>query len=293
MGVQSSKPMGSCNSKIIYDRFTTLPEIQNQLLINGLESCDLIIGIDYTKSNLETGRNSFGGRSLHTISNFPNPYQYTIDIICRTLDSFDDDHLIPVFGFGDVYSRNETVFPLKTSNNFYCNGLPDVLAQYQQITQLITLSGPTTFSPLIKTAVNIVKQTGRYHILLIITDGAVSNPDFDAQTIIEASNYGLSIVCIGVGDGPFDTMVTFDDKLHSRKFDNFQFVELNKLNRENIDIAFAVSALQEIPDQYKYIKDNGLLRIYPRININEYVKLLPNQTPNNSTLPPSFDENPK
>jgi E3 ubiquitin-protein ligase RGLG len=289
MGIQSSKPMGTCSSKIIYDRFTTLPEIQHQLRLNGLESCDLIIGIDYTKSNLETGRNSFGGRSLHTISIIQNPYQYTIDIICRTLDRFDDDHLIPVFGFGDLNSRNETVFPLKNTNSFYCNGLPDVLTQYQHITPTLTLSGPTTFSPLIKTAVNIVKQTGRYHILLIITDGAVSNPDFDAETIIEASNYGLSIVCIGVGDGPFDTMHTFDDKLHSRKFDNFQFVELNKLNRENIDIAFAVSALQEIPDQYKYIKDNGLLKSFPRTNINEYIKLLPNQQSTNS----NFDENPK
>jgi E3 ubiquitin-protein ligase RGLG len=289
MGIQSSKPMGTCSSKIIYDRFTTLPEIQHQLRLNGLESCDLIIGIDYTKSNLETGRNSFGGRSLHTISTVQNPYQYTIDIICRTLESFDDDHLIPVFGFGDLNSRNETVFPLKNTNSFYCYGLPDVLTQYQLITPTLTLSGPTTFSPLIKTAVNIVKQTGRYHILLIITDGAVSNPDFDAETIIEASNYGLSIVCIGVGDGPFDTMHTFDDKLHSRKFDNFQFVELNKLNRENIDIAFAVSALQEIPDQYKYIKDNGLLKSYPRTNTNEYIKLLPNQQSTNS----NFDENPK
>lgn len=292
MGIESSKPtMGSCSSKIIYDRFTTLAEIQNQLRLNGLESCDLIIGIDYTKSNLETGQKSFGGRSLHTISTIQNPYQTTIDIICRTLKSFDDDNQIPVFGFGDINSRNETVFPLKSTDGYICNGLEDVLTQYQNITPHITLSGPTTFSPLIRTAVNIVKKTGRYHILLIITDGVVSNPKFDAQTIIDASHYGLSIVCIGVGDGPFDAMHQFDNELHSRQFDNFQFVELNALSRENFEVSFAVAALQEVPDQYKYIKENNLLKIYPSTNINEYIRNLPSTFPITAVFP--VDENPK
>ena len=47
------------------------------------------------------GEKSFNGKSLHAISNIPNPYQQAISIIGRTLSPFDDDNLIPCFGFGD------------------------------------------------------------------------------------------------------------------------------------------------------------------------------------------------
>lgn len=67
----------------------------------GLESSNLILGIDFTKSNEWTGRQSFGGQSLHRVGDTPNPYEQAISIIGKTLAPFDEDNLIPCFGFGD------------------------------------------------------------------------------------------------------------------------------------------------------------------------------------------------
>lgn len=50
------------------------------------------------------GKVSFNNRSLHAISQTPNPYEKAISIIGKTLAPFDDDNLIPCFGFGDGMS---------------------------------------------------------------------------------------------------------------------------------------------------------------------------------------------
>lgn len=47
------------------------------------------------------GKQSFNRKSLHAIGNIPNPYEQAISIIGPTLSPFDEDNLIPCFGFGD------------------------------------------------------------------------------------------------------------------------------------------------------------------------------------------------
>mmetsp|Transcript_38718 Transcript_38718/g.97534 ORF Transcript_38718/g.97534 Transcript_38718/m.97534 type:complete len:320 (+) Transcript_38718:239-1198(+) len=242
------------NFQKIVDKYKTLEEVTEALRVAGLQNSNLILGIDFTKSNEYTGRTTFHNRCLHDISDkLQNPYQRVISIIGRTLDPFDEDHCIPAFGFGDSETTDQSVFPFFKARISY--GFQEVLNRYNEIVSTVTLSGPTNFAPIINKAIDIVKEKLSYHILVIIADGQVIYEHETKEAIVKASNYPLSIVLVGVGDGPWDKMKDFDDGLPKRKFDNFQFVNFHEVtaSSKNPDVAFAVHALQEVPEQFKLI----------------------------------------
>ena len=139
-----------------------------------------------------------------------------------------------------------------------------VCEEYRKACGEIKLDGPTTMAPLIHEAITMCKSTKEFHILIVITDGGISNPKLDGEAIVEASNYPMSIITVGLGDGPFDTMEKFDSKLRGRKFDNFNFFNFTEMEKklgkiENVDETIAVEMCQELPQQFKAIKKLGLL----------------------------------
>ncbi|CAI8598897.1 unnamed protein product [Vicia faba] len=252
----------------IADNFSSLEQVVSALREAGLESSNLVLGIDFTKSNEWTGKYAFHRKSLHHIGSSPNPYEQAISIIGRTLSTFDEDNLIPCFGFGDASTHDKNVFSFFPGSRV-CHGFEEVLARYRQIAPVLKLSGPTSFAPVIDAAIDIVESNnGQYHVLVIIADGQVSrnpgtphgklSPQEQAtiSSIIAASHYPLSIILVGVGDGPWDEMKHFDDNITGRLFDNFQFVNFTKIMSENTEAskketAFALAALMEIPFQYR------------------------------------------
>ncbi|KAH3884401.1 uncharacterized protein LOC127837089 [Dreissena polymorpha] len=250
------------NFSAIEDQFTSFSQVSNACSKAGLERCGLIVGVDFTASNEWQGRKTFRGHCLHRIDGekIYNPYQKVINIIGNTLEPFDEDNLIPAYGFGDTETIDTKVFPFN-SDESPCKGFKDVLDRYNDIAKRVQLSGPTNFAPLIHKAIELVKAEKIYHILLIIADGQVNEEDPTIDAIVEASNYPLSIVVIGVGDGPWETMDDFDNLLPKRKFDNFQFVNYHQVASKSRkpETAIALHALMEIPDQYKTIKAMGYL----------------------------------
>ncbi|XP_022135278.1 E3 ubiquitin-protein ligase RGLG2-like [Momordica charantia] len=252
----------------IDDNYNSLDQVTEALARAGLESSNLIVGIDFTKSNEWTGARSFNRRSLHHIGDGQNPYEQAITIIGKTLSSFDEDNLIPCFGFGDASTHDQEVFSFYPEDRC-CNGFEEVLSRYRELVPHLRLAGPTSFAPIIEMAITIVEQSGgQYHVLLIIADGQVTRSvdtergQFSPQekktieAIVKASAYPLSIVLVGVGDGPWDMMREFDDNIPARAFDNFQFVNFTNIMLKNMDRSrkeaeFALAALMEIPSQYK------------------------------------------
>eukprot|EP01107_Rhizomastix_libera_P003350 TRINITY_DN15875_c0_g1_i1.p1 TRINITY_DN15875_c0_g1~~TRINITY_DN15875_c0_g1_i1.p1 ORF type:complete len:264 (-),score=55.72 TRINITY_DN15875_c0_g1_i1:49-840(-) len=263
MGLWSSKPAQEKEGiKINTRQYKTLEEVQTAMRQAGLESSNIIFAIDYTKSNLWTGKQTFGGKCLHALSGVLNPYQQVIAMCARSLEPFDDDKLFPVYGFGDVTTTDKAVFPFYPDNH-PCDGVSDALRRYTEITPSVQMLGPTSFAPAIDRAIQIVQQTGQYHILIIIADGQVTSTQATVDAIVRASGYALSIVVVGVGDGPWDAMIEFDEGLPQRKFDNFHFVDFYSIMSnpriENYDVEFAVQALMEIPPQYVQIRKLGLM----------------------------------
>eukprot|EP00766_Chilomastix_caulleryi_P000105 gnl/Chilomastix_caulleri/1099.p1 GENE.gnl/Chilomastix_caulleri/1099~~gnl/Chilomastix_caulleri/1099.p1 ORF type:complete len:272 (+),score=81.21 gnl/Chilomastix_caulleri/1099:30-845(+) len=248
--------------KAISDQYKTFDDLKDGLRREGLEASQLIIGVDMSQSNESTGRHSYG-RSLHDIS-VETPYEAFIKVVGPILSTFDDDNMIPLYRFGDAETTDKKVMPFDFGGKLECHGWEEVLKVYRENVRKCTMSGPTTMAPMIREAVEMIKESREYHILLILTDGGISNPKLDAQAVVEASKYPLSIIAVGIGDGPFDILEEFDDKLPSRKFDNFQFTNFTELQRrfareECPDLLVACSVLQEIPMQYKFIKQLGYL----------------------------------
>ncbi|KAF7102910.1 LOW QUALITY PROTEIN: hypothetical protein CFC21_103966 [Triticum aestivum] len=260
----------------IGDDYCSVAQVTEALAQAGLESSNLIVGMDFTKSNEWTGKNSYNRHCLHDIGRTPNPYEQAISIIGRTLSDFDEDNLIPCFGFGDASTHDKDVFSFYPEDR-PCTGFEEALERYRQIVPALRLSGPTSFAPIIETAIGIVDSTGgQYHVLLIIADGQVAR-NVDTQSgqlspqewdtinaIVKASHFPLSIVLVGVGDGPWDMMHKFDDNIPARSFDNFQFVNFTEIMSKSIaadrkEAEFALSALMEIPTQYKATLDLQLL----------------------------------
>ncbi|KAK3416691.1 hypothetical protein EUGRSUZ_H02465 [Eucalyptus grandis] len=260
----------------IADNYRSLDEVTAALSEAGLESSNLIVGIDFTKSNEWTGARSFHRRSLHHIGGGRNPYEQAISIIGQTLSAFDEDNLIPCYGFGDASTHDQDVFSFYPDDRF-CNGFEEVLARYREVVPQLKLAGPTSFAPVIEMAMTIVQQSGgQYHVLLIIADGQVTRSvdtqnghlspqeQMTVDAIVRASELPLSIILVGVGDGPWDMMREFDDNIPSRAFDNFQFVNFTEIMSKNVDprrkqTEFALAALMEIPSQYKATLELGLL----------------------------------
>ena len=246
--------------EMIKDRYTSMDEVQSALRSAGLESSELILGIDFTKSNTWQGKKSFGGKCLHDISTGTrNPYEIVIEALGRCLEPFDDDNLIPVFGFGDIRSKGKSLFAIGDGP---CNGFTAVRKKYREAAAKTIMSGPTNFAPVIDAAVRISKKERSYHILVIIADGQVTMKGETVASIVRAAETApLSIIIVGVGDGPWDAMREFDDELPARRFDNVQFVEFNKAwkgDTASQTAQFALRCLMEIPEQYQLIKEFGL-----------------------------------
>ena len=244
-----------------------IKDVSNALKEQGLREIQLILAIDCTSSNHYTGKKSFFNKCLHEVSKKRlNFYEQVISIMGSVVNDVSPGGKIPVYLFGDTKTKDKSVRPMRVNKDGseYCDSLEQVLSEYRRVIPKIDLSGPTSFKPIIEKAISLYKQTKKFHLLIIIGDGAVTNISETAQAISAASEYGFATVMVGVGDGdvkqnpqnPWEGMEKLDSELPDRKFDNFTFVQFTSSMGP---AEFAEQALKELPQAYKYCEQNGLV----------------------------------
>jgi Copine/C2 domain len=220
-----------------------------------------VVAIDFTGSNGDPRK---VGTLHHLDEQSDNPYEKAIKSIVPILAKYDTDQHYPVLGFGAKYNGivNQCFQVGDTEESIGVNG---VLASYRSVFKTgLIMSSPTDFTQVMEaaaqrstTALEKAQQVGQqsYTILLIVTDGAVSDIDATAACVQSLSDHPLSVVIVGVGDADFTSMKFLDD-VPNMKRDFIQFVELNQHTNQT---SLTNATLHEIPDQLaNYFIMNGI-----------------------------------
>ncbi|XP_060079148.1 copine-8-like [Ylistrum balloti] len=232
--------------------------------------------VDFTASNGDPKSPA----SLHYMNPYkPNPYATALRSVGNIIQDYDTDKLFPALGFGARLPPDGVVsheFALNGNpTNPYCQGIDGVLDSYNKALYSVQLYGPTNFAPCVNHVAKfaMAKRTGDdYFILLIITDGIITDMPQTCEAIVNAASLPMSIIIIGVGDADFEAMEVLDGddvRLTSRgkaaERDIVQFVPLRNFLGRSGDNPAAVQArlakevLEEIPDQFlSYMKSRNI-----------------------------------
>eukprot|EP00105_Crassostrea_gigas_P018815 XP_011437036.1 PREDICTED: copine-8 isoform X2 [Crassostrea gigas] len=232
------------------------------------------VAIDFTASN----GNPTSPSSLHYLNPYgtPNQYAAAIQAVGNIIQDYDSDKLFPALGFGarmsDGSVHHEFALNFNPSNPF-CSGVDGVLQAYYNSLKNVQLYGPTNFSPVINHVARFaaaIQDGSQYFVLLIITDGIITDMQQTQQAIVNASRLPMSIIIVGVGDADFTAMDILDgddvrlsyNGVYAER-DIVQFVPYNDfLSRGDMALsqaALAKEVLAEIPDQFlSYMKQHNI-----------------------------------
>uniref|UniRef100_A0A4W4G3M8 C2 domain-containing protein n=1 Tax=Electrophorus electricus TaxID=8005 RepID=A0A4W4G3M8_ELEEL len=244
-------------------------------MVADMTQINFTVAIDFTASN----GNPAQPTSLHYMSPYQlNAYAMALKAVGEIIQDYDSDKMFPALGFGAKLPPDGRVsheFALNGNpQNPYCNGIDGVMEVYYQSLKSVQLYGPTNFSPVINHVARYaasVKDGSQYFVLLIITDGVISDMAQAKESIVNASCLPMSIIIVGVGPAEFDAMIELDGddvRISSRgryaERDIVQFVPfrdyIDRTGNHILSMArLAKDVLAEIPDQFlSYMRTRGI-----------------------------------
>ncbi|MEE6499763.1 hypothetical protein FKM82_003576 [Ascaphus truei] len=240
-----------------------------------LGGCQLMftVGIDFTASNGNPREPS----SLHYISPMgTNEYLSALWSVGQIIQDYDSDKLFPALGFGaqlppDWKVSHEFAMNFNPTSPF-CSGVEGIIEAYSACLPHLRFYGPTNFSPIINHVARFAAQAtqqesaSQYFVLLIITDGVISDMDETRHAIVQAAKLPMAIIIIGVGNADFSAMEFLDgDNRVLRSYtgeeasrDIVQFVPFRDFRNAPKE-TLAKAVLAELPQQVvDYFKNQNL-----------------------------------
>ncbi|KAM4801795.1 copine-7 isoform X2 [Urocitellus parryii] len=221
------------------------------------------VAIDFTASNGDP-RNSC---SLHHLDpRQPNEYLRALVAVGEVCQDYDSDKRFSALGFGArIPPKYEVSHDFAINFNpedDECEGIQGVVEAYQNCLPQVQLYGPTNVAPIISKVARMAaveERTGeasQYYILLILTDGVVTDMADTREAIVRASHLPMSIIIVGVGNADFTDMQTLDGEdgvLRSPRGepalrDIVQFLPFRELKSAS-PAALAKCVLAEVPKQ--------------------------------------------
>uniref|UniRef100_A0A3B4EQ36 C2 domain-containing protein n=1 Tax=Pygocentrus nattereri TaxID=42514 RepID=A0A3B4EQ36_PYGNA len=243
--------------------------------IRGGTQLNFTVAIDFTASN----GNPAQPTSLHYMSPYQmNTYAMALKAVGEIIQDYDSDKLFPAYGFGAKLPPDGKIshaFPLNgNSEDPNCVGIEGVLEAYFQSLRTVQLYGPTNFAPVINQVARSAQDItdgSQYFVLLMITDGVISDMVQTKEAVVNASALPMSIIIVGVGPAEFDAMEELDGddvRVSSRgrfaERDIVQFVPfrdyIDRSGNQVLSMArLAKDVLAEIPDQLlSFMKSKGI-----------------------------------
>ncbi|XP_026538848.1 copine-6 [Notechis scutatus] len=240
-------------------------------IMGGLQ-ISFTVAIDFTASNGDPRSE----HSLHFINpREPNEYLKTLSSVGEICQDYDSDKRFPAFGFG---ARTPPDF--KVSHDFAINFDPEnpecekilgVIEAYKRCLPQIELYGPTNVAPIINKVAGPAaeeEKSGKptkYRVLLILTDGVVSDMPEACDAVVRASRLPLSIIIVGIGNADFSDMRELNgdrgmlETEEGRAVrDIVQFVPVREFKKARPN-ALAKTVLAEVPKQVvEYYGSKGI-----------------------------------
>jgi len=294
--------------QLVFHEFTIIKKPSFLDYLAGGTEIDVMVGIDFTASNGDPKT----ATSLHHMNPHGyNHYQNAIINVGEILEEYNHNKLFPSYGFGAKLPNG------KVSHCFALNGKPEapdvhgvkgILEAYGQSLSNLQLYGPTNFQDMIDVAAAKARKAKphEYYVLLIITDGEITDLDQTIEAIVQASGLALSIIIVGVGDADFASMDRLDsDDVHlvspishqTAKRDIVQFVPFRECR--NNGPLLAEKVLHEVPAQLVSYMASKAINPHPRpppesFNMGAMQAALPSAPPPppNMPPPPAYDAPP-